>query len=68
MDYATHHGSSTSKEKLLKFFFFSCHDLPLGDTTTVALVDRDMLIRVRNEMDCRMDVCRFTKGGHIEHL
>jgi len=34
----------------------------------VALVDRDMLTCVWNEMDCRIDVCRVTKGGHIGHL
>ena len=37
-------------------------------TAAVALVDRDMLRRVWNEMDYRIDVCRITKGGHIEHL
>jgi len=37
-------------------------------TTAVALVDRDMLTRVWNEMDYGTDVCRITKGGHIEHL
>jgi len=37
-------------------------------TATVALVDRDMLTRVWNEMDYRIDVCRITKRGHIEHL
>jgi hypothetical protein len=31
-------------------------------------VDRDMLTRVWNEVDYRKDVCRITKGGHIEHL
>jgi hypothetical protein len=31
-------------------------------------VDRDVLKRVWNEMDYRIDVCRITKGGHIEHL
>ena len=45
-----------------------CPDLPLGDTATVALVDRDMLTRVWNEMDYRIDVCRITKDGHIVHL
>jgi hypothetical protein len=34
----------------------------------VALVDRDMLTRVWNDMDYRIDVCCITKGGHIEHL
>jgi hypothetical protein len=31
-------------------------------------VDRDMLTRVWTEMGYRIDVCRITKGGHIEHL
>jgi hypothetical protein len=34
----------------------------------LALVDHDMLTRVCNEMDYRIDVYRITKGGHIEHL
>jgi len=37
-------------------------------TAALALVDRDMLIRVWNEMDYRIDVWRITKDGHIEHL
>jgi hypothetical protein len=44
--------------------------LPLGGsriTATVALVDRDMLTRVWGGMDCRIDVCCITIGGHIEH-
>ena len=43
-------------------------DLRNRITAAVALVDRDMLTRVWNEMDYRIDVCRITKGGHIEHL
>jgi hypothetical protein len=31
-------------------------------------VDRDMLTRVWNEMDYRIDDCRITKGGHTEDL
>jgi hypothetical protein len=27
-----------------------------------------MLTHVWNDMDYRIDVCRITKGGHIEHL
>jgi hypothetical protein len=34
-------------------------------TAAVARVDRDMLTRVWNEMDYRIDVCRITKGGCI---
>jgi hypothetical protein len=32
------------------------------------MIDRDTLTRVWNEMDYRIDVCRTTKGGQIEHL
>ena len=34
----------------------------------MALVDRDMLTRVWNEMDYGIYVCRITKGGNIKHL
>ena len=37
-------------------------------TAALALVDRDMLTCVWNEMDHHIDVCHITKGGHIEHL
>ena len=43
-------------------------DLRNRSTAAVALVDRDMLTRGWNEMDYRIDVCRITKGGYIEHL
>jgi hypothetical protein len=34
----------------------------------VATIKRDMLERVWTEMDCRIDVCRVTRGSHIECL
>ena len=37
-------------------------------TTAVALVDHEMLTHVWNELDYRLDVCRISQGGHIEHL
>ena len=43
-------------------------DLRNRITAAVALVDRDMLTRMWNEMDYRIDVCRITKCGYIEHL
>jgi hypothetical protein len=43
-------------------------DLRNRITAAVTLVDRDMLTRVWDEMDYRIDVYRITKGGHIEHL
>ena len=43
-------------------------DLRNRITAAVVLVDRDMLTRVWNEMDYRIDVCLITKGEYIEHL
>ena len=37
-------------------------------TTAMVLIDCDMLTRVWNEFDYRLDVCHISKGGHIEHL
>ena len=73
---STDHGNSYVDIETIEVFFsfhgkaraHSCPDFPLEDAATVALVDRDMLTRVWNEMDYRTDVCRITKGGHIEYL
>jgi hypothetical protein len=43
-------------------------DLRNSITAAVALVDRDMLTRVWDEMDYSIDVRRITKGGYSEHL
>ena len=43
-------------------------DLRNRITAAVALVDRDMLTRMWNEIDYRIGVCRITEGGYIEHL
>jgi hypothetical protein len=50
--------------------FSKLDDLRNLITAALARVDRDMLTRVWNEMDYRIDVCRITKGGYrpIEHL
>jgi hypothetical protein len=34
----------------------------------VAAIDRQMLQREWQEIDYGIDICRVTKGGHIEHL
>ena len=47
------------------------HDLPQlrqRIVEAVADIDRQMLQRVSQELDYRMDICRVTKGAHIEHL
>ena len=37
-------------------------------TAAVVLIDRDMLTRVWNELDYRLDVCYISQGRNIEHL
>jgi hypothetical protein len=34
----------------------------------VAAISREMLQRMWQELDYRIDVCRVIKGGYIEHL
>jgi hypothetical protein len=43
-------------------------DLSIGMTAAAALVDRDMLTRVWDEMEYGIDVCRITQGEYTEHL
>jgi hypothetical protein len=47
------------------------HDLPQLRQRIVeagAASDRQMLQRVWQELDYRIDICRVTKDGRIEHL
>jgi hypothetical protein len=47
------------------------HDLPQLQqriVEAVAAIDCQMLQCVWHELDYWIDICRFTKGGHIEHL
>jgi len=37
-------------------------------TTAVASDDEDMLRSLWTELDYRIDICRVTKGSHIENL
>jgi hypothetical protein len=43
-------------------------DLKQRITTATAGVDENMLTRVWQELDYRVDICRVTKGANIEHL
>ena len=36
--------------------------------TAIETITADMIQTVWNELDYRVDVCRITKGAHIEHL
>jgi hypothetical protein len=42
--------------------------MKLAVMDAVATIDVHMLERVWQELDYRIDVCRVTKGEHIEHL
>jgi len=43
-------------------------DLKARIITSVKNIDAPMLIRVWQELEYRIDVCRVTRGAHIEHL
>ena len=46
----------------------SLNELKQRITTAVESADEDMLRSVWTELDYRIDICRVTKGSHIEHL
>ena len=46
----------------------SIPELKVRIRTAIETITADMLQTVWNELDYRADVCRITKGGHIEHL
>jgi len=46
----------------------SLNELKQPIKTAVASVDEDMLRSVWTELDYRVDICRVTKGSHIELL
>ena len=43
-------------------------ELKVQIRTAIETITADMLQTVWNEVDYRVDVCRITKGAHIEHL
>ena len=43
-------------------------DLRENVTTAFATIDRDILKRVKEKYDFRLDICFITKGSHIEYL
>ena len=46
----------------------SIPELKVRIRTATVTITVDMLQTVRYELDYRVDVCRITKGAHIEHL
>jgi hypothetical protein len=46
----------------------SIPELKVRIRTAIETITADMLEKVWNELDYRVDVCKITKGAHIEHL
>jgi len=46
----------------------SIPELKVKIRTAIETITADMLQTVWNELDYLVDVCRITKGAHIEHL
>ena len=46
----------------------SIPELKVRIRTATETITADMLQTIWNELDYRVDVCRITKGAHIEHL
>ena len=46
----------------------SIPELKVRIRTAIETITADMLQTVWNELDYRVDICRITKGAHIEHL
>jgi len=61
-------------QEILKVFFYvpplpaSIPELNVRIRTAIETITADMLQTVLNELDFLVDVCRITKGTHIEHL
>jgi hypothetical protein len=43
-------------------------EIKLRIAAAIRTIDRNMLQRVWDEPDYRLDICRVTNGAHIEHL
>jgi len=64
-------------QEILKVFFYDVRcavvmHFSAGSAVRIRIatetITADMLQTVWNELDYRVDVCRITKGAHIEHL
>jgi hypothetical protein len=56
-------------QEILKVFFYDVRcAVVIHYYIMLILQHADMLQIAWNELDDRVDVCRITKGAHIEHL
>ena len=61
----------TATGKLKKFFFLQLEIFDVcstGDTAHIDTIFKFKLTRMWQELEYRVDVCRVTRGAHIEHL
>jgi hypothetical protein len=61
-------GDTAHVNPVIKFLPRDLPQLRQRVVVVLAAIDRQMLQRVWEELDYRIDICRVTKGGHIEHL
>jgi hypothetical protein len=61
-------GNAADVNPVIKFLPRDLPQLRRRIVEAVDAIDRQMLQRVWRELDYRIDICRVTKGGHIEHL
>jgi hypothetical protein len=61
-------GDVADVNPVIKFLPRDLPQLRQRIVEAVAAVDHQMLQRVRQELDYRIDICHVTKGGHTEHL
>jgi hypothetical protein len=63
-------------QEIFKVFFYDVRcavvmhfsELKVRIRTAIETITADMLEKVWNKFDYRVDVCRITKVAHIEHL
>jgi hypothetical protein len=62
------HGDAADVNPVIKFLSRDLPQLRQRIVEAVAAIARQMLQHVWQELDYRIDICRVTKGRHIEHL
>jgi hypothetical protein len=61
-------GDAADVNPVIKFLPRDLPQLRQRIVEVVAAINRQMLQRVWQELDYRIDICLVTKNGHIEHL
>jgi hypothetical protein len=61
-------GDAADVNPVIKFLPRDLPQLRQRIVEAVAPIDSQILQLVWQELDYRTDICRITKGGHIEHL